>query len=320
MNSINVADDVEYEILPILRVYKDGRVERLVGTEVIPPSFDPQTNVTSKDVVITPETGVSARLYLPKITDSSRKLPLLIYYHGGRFCVYSPFHPAYHNYLNTLVSKANVVAISIDYRRAPEHRLPTAYNDSWAALQWVGSHCRDGGGPEAWLNDHVNFERVFLGGDSAGGNIVHNLAIKVGRDELHGLNPYGIALVHAYLWGLTPIGSEAVDPVKKANVDYVWPFLCPSSPSNDDPRVNPFAVEAPRLEHLKCKRVLVCVAEKDVLKDRGWLYYETLKKSDWEGVVEIVEAEGEDHVFHLYNQTTEKAHDFMNTFAHFLKN
>jgi hypothetical protein len=32
-----------------------------------------------------------------------------------------------------------------------------------------------------------------------------------------------------------------------------------------------------------------------------------LKKSGWSGVVEIVETEGEDHVFHLFNPDCDKA-------------
>ncbi|KAE9600047.1 putative carboxylesterase [Lupinus albus] len=50
-------------------------------------------------------------------------------------------------------------------------------------------------------------------------------------------------------------------------------------PDNDDPRVNPVAEGAPSLAWLGCRRVLVCVAEKDVLRDRGWLYYNALGRS-----------------------------------------
>ena len=68
------------------------------------------------------------------------------------------------------MSEANVVAISVNYRKAPEHPIPAAYEDSWAAFQWVESHCNNGG-PEAWLNEHVDFERVFLAGESSGANV-----------------------------------------------------------------------------------------------------------------------------------------------------
>ncbi|PIA56396.1 hypothetical protein AQUCO_00700608v1, partial [Aquilegia coerulea] len=264
-----------------LRVYKDGRVERFRGTEVVPPSLDPQhtTGVLSKDIImITPQTNVSARLYLPSnMTNSFQKLPLIIYFHGGRFCIESAFSPMSHHYLNMLVSKSNAIAVSINYRLAPEYPLPTAYDDSWAALQWVAEH--------------------FKG--------------------LVDMEIYGIALVQPYFWGEESIGSEAVDLERKANVECVWPFVCPSSPSNDDPRVNPMAVGAPSLSGLGCTKVLICVAEKDVFRDRNWLYYETLKKSGWKGIVEIVETEGEDHIFHLRNLSSEKTANLTNCLASF---
>jgi acetyl esterase/lipase len=61
----------------------------------------------------------------------------------------------------------------------------------------------------------------------------------------------------------------------------------------------------------------VCVAEKDVLRDRGWLYYEALGRSGWMGVVEIEETEGEDHAFHLNDLKCEKARDLIKDLAAF---
>lgn len=154
--------DVAYEFLNLLRVYKDGHVERLIGTDVVPPSTDPHSPVFSKDIIIIPEHKISARLYLPSIAGGfKRRLPILLYFHGGAFCVSSPFTHNYHNYLNSLVVKAQIIAISINYRKAPENPLPAAYEDSWAALQWVASH-RNGEGPEVWLNRYLDFDRVFL--------------------------------------------------------------------------------------------------------------------------------------------------------------
>jgi hypothetical protein len=94
MDSSN-STEVAHDHSPFLKIYKDGRIERIVGTEIAPPSLDPQTGVESKDVVISPETGVSARLYIPKTTP--KKLPLLVYFHGGGFCIETAFSPQYHN-------------------------------------------------------------------------------------------------------------------------------------------------------------------------------------------------------------------------------
>ncbi|GMY28623.1 probable carboxylesterase 2 [Fagus crenata] len=315
--------EIAHEFPFMIRVYKDGHVERLMGTDFVPTSTDAITGITSKDITILSKSNtsnsISARLYLPtKLTNQNQKLPLLVYFHGGGFCVSSPFTSKYHNYVNTLVSEANVVAISVNYRKAPEHPIPVAYEDAWDVLQWVVSHCNNGG-PEAWLNEHVDFDRVFLAGESSGANIAYNLAMKAGEAQFTGLKMglLGVALVHPYFWGSVPIGSEAQDPSRKALVDRLWPFVCLSAPDNDDPRANPVAEGAPSLAQLGCRRVLVCVAEKDVLRDRGWLYYEALGRSGWMGVVEIEETEGEDHAFHLNDLKCEKARDLIKDLAAF---
>lgn len=301
--------------LPYFRIFKDGSIERLLGTEIAPAGSDPETGVSSKDVTIFPEIHLSARLFLPKLTTPKQKLPLLVYFHGSGFCVSSAFDPTNHRYLNSLVSQANVVAVSVDYRKAPEHPIPAAYEDGWAALQWVASHC-NGKGQEAWLNDHADFGRIFLAGESAGANIVHNMAIAAGGADA-GVRLLGVALVHPFFWGSTPIGSEAADPETRASVEWLWPFVCPSMPDNDDPRVNPVAEGAPSLAGLACGRALVCVAENDVLRDRGLVYYRSLAGSGWMGVAEMFETEGEGHGFHLYDLRAQKARDLIQRLAAF---
>ncbi|XP_010275601.1 PREDICTED: probable carboxylesterase 2 [Nelumbo nucifera] len=310
--------EVDHEFLPFLRVYKDGHVERLLGTDSVPASLDSETGVSSKDVLIVPDSGVSARLYLPKLADANQKLPILVYFHGGGFIIGHPSTPMYHHHLNLLVAEANIVAVSVAYRLAPENPIPAAYDDSWAALQWVASHSK-GEGPESWLTEHADFGRVFLAGESSGANIAHHMAMRAGDPNSGGLGMeiLGIALVHPHFWGATPIGSEAMAPVK-ALFDRLWPYVCPSQPDNDDPQINPLAANAPSLLGLGCTRVIVFVAGKDALRDRGWLYYESLARSGWIGVVEFAETEGEEHGFHLYNPNTETARELLKRLAFFL--
>ena len=66
--------EVAIEFLPLLRVYKDGLVERLIVSPIVPPSFeDPETGVSSKDITISENPTISARLYLPKLTQPNKK-------------------------------------------------------------------------------------------------------------------------------------------------------------------------------------------------------------------------------------------------------
>ncbi|KAK3006907.1 hypothetical protein RJ639_015612 [Escallonia herrerae] len=148
-----------------------------------------------------------------------------------------------------------VLAISVEYRVASEHPLPTAYEDSWTALQWVSSHkVRNNINPESrgvcpiigssnpviyhefrwelqlsgasatniehlkgsflnqepWLLDHADFERLFIGGDTTGANIVHNITLCAGIENLHGnTKKLGAFLCQPYFWGSKPIRSES---------------------------------------------------------------------------------------------------------------
>ncbi|XP_054825254.1 probable carboxylesterase 2 [Prosopis cineraria] len=298
------SDQLAYDLSPIMKVYKDGRIERLAGEEVVPPCFDPVTDVESKDVVISKDDGVSARIFLPKITNPDQRFPLLVYFHGGAFCIETPFSQNYHNYVNALASQANVIGVSVHYRRAPEHPVPTAHEDSWTALKWVASHSA-GNGPDEWLNRHADLGKVFLAGDSAGANLAHHMAIRIGLEKPPGVELEAIALVHPYFWGVERIGCELKDAESAAKADNLWRFACPTTSGSDDPLINP--EKDPNIGKIGCKRVLVCVAEKDLLKDRGWYYKEVLQRNGFCGDLEVMETKEEGHVFHMYKPSCESA-------------
>jgi acetyl esterase/lipase len=189
-------------------------VERPRPEDFIPPSTDPITGVSSKNIVVVAESKITARLFLPKITDPNEKLAVLVYFHGGAFVVNTPFTTRFHNLVTIIVSEANVVAVSVDYRKAPEHPIPAAYEDLWAALKWVASHSNEEE-LESWLNKHADFQRVFLGGSSSGVDMAHNLAMVAGNQEPGlSIGLLRIALVHPYIWGSVPIGS-AIYPDEK---------------------------------------------------------------------------------------------------------
>lgn len=67
--------EVVHDFFPLMRVYKDGQIERLAGEVFVPPESDPETGVQTKDVQIDPEINLSARLYLPKKVDPVQKIP-----------------------------------------------------------------------------------------------------------------------------------------------------------------------------------------------------------------------------------------------------
>lgn len=301
------SSEIVYEIPMFFQVYKDGRVERFRKHDFVPPSDNPITGVRSKDVVIVPENNVTVRLCLPKITQTDQKFPLLVYFHGGGFAIESAFSTYYDSYLHSIAAETNVFAISVEYRLAPEHKIPSCYDDSWVVMKWVAQHANGEQGTEPWLGSHADFSRVFLAGDSAGANIAHNMMMQASVDEDKlgdGLKLVGMALVHPYFGNNGP--------------DRIWSYCCPENPNTDDPRFNP-AAHPSLLSKLVCSKILICTGEKDFIRDRGWTYYEALKKCGWKGEVEIKETEGEEHVFHLVTPTCDKAKALMKWLADFFQ-
>ena len=141
---------------------------------------------------------------------------MLVFYHGGVFVIESAFTPLYHAYLNGVAAKARVVAVSMEYRLASEHRLPTAYDDSWQALNWVARNAASG--PEPWLRDRGNLSRLFVARDSTGANIAHHAvrrwttAYVASSSSVPRSSPFrlaGVVLVQPYLGGEERTDAEA---------------------------------------------------------------------------------------------------------------
>ena len=298
-------DGVVFEAAHRIRIFRSGRVERYCGSDPSPASTYAGTGVASKDRAISPD--VAVRLYLPPAAkDGGGRLPVLVYFHGGGFCLLSAFNAIIHGYLNSLAARTRAVVVSVEYRLAPEHPIPAAYEDSWRALCWAASHASGAGeGEEAWLADHADFSRLSLAGESAGANIAHHMAMRAGAEGLPGgARISGVVLVHPYFLSDAKVPSEESNPAMADNLARMWRVVSPATTGLDDPWINPLAVGAPTLGGLACGRVLVCLAEEDVLRDRGRAYCEGLRASAWAGELEIVEAARQGHCFHLSDFTS----------------
>ncbi|KAL7593239.1 hypothetical protein Lser_V15G34503 [Lactuca serriola] len=299
-----------------LIIHSDGRWVRSFPNDTNPAGTDTLTGVQSKDVVISHESNVFVRLYIPKAPIPTRKLPTLIYYHGGAFMTESAASPTYHRTLNLITTESNVIVVSVNYRLAPEYPLPIAYEDSWEAIKWVASHV-GGNGPETWLNDHADLQNVFLAGDSAGANIAHNMAIRVGLSHEKVFNVSGVIMLHPYFGGKDPVGAEAKRfKLHKEFIDMMWLLANPSGNGLDDPLFNPGM--DPNISAFGSSKILVCVAEKDALRERGLNYKKVMETSGWKGKVELMESKGELHVFFLSNTSCENSCLLRNRICNFM--
>ncbi|AKU24710.1 alpha/beta hydrolase [Massilia sp. NR 4-1] len=106
---------------------------------------------------------IGARLYSPPATEA---LPCLLFFHGGGFCIGGlDSHDAL---CRDLAERTPCKVLAVDYRLAPEHKFPAAFDDAFDAWNWLRRHAASHG---------IDGRRLAAGGDSAGGTLATALCI-----------------------------------------------------------------------------------------------------------------------------------------------
>ncbi|KAI3458226.1 hypothetical protein Pfo_014889 [Paulownia fortunei] len=255
----------------------DGSITRIPEfLPACPASSDPANSipVLSKDIPINQENNTWARVYLPRpqsCPDPTTKLPLVVYYHGGGFILGSAATLLFHKFCSGIANEIPAVVVSVEYRLAPEHRLPAAYDDCVEALHWIKST------GEEWLTNYADFSRCFLMGSSAGGNIVYHVGLRAvtSVEQLMPLKIQGLILHQPFLGGAERTPSEirlANDKLFPPSVaDIMWNLGLPIGVDRDHEYCNPMrAVKSELLEKAKDEgwKFLVTGCEGDSLVDR----------------------------------------------------
>jgi acetyl esterase len=111
------------------------------------------------------------RLFVP--TGATARGPLLVFFHGGGW-VYGDLD-SHDPACRFLAERSGARVLSVDYRLAPEHPYPAAYDDAAAAYRWVVEHAASLGADPA---------RLGVGGDSAGGTLAATTAVVAAREGL----------------------------------------------------------------------------------------------------------------------------------------
>jgi len=114
-----------------------------------------------------PHGSIPARRYVPMTLRHSDGLaPCLIFFHGGGWVIGDL--DTHDIVCRKLADEGQLMVISVDYRRAPEHKFPAAVDDALAATAWIAAEARQLG---------IDAKRLLVGGDSAGGNLAAVVAI-----------------------------------------------------------------------------------------------------------------------------------------------
>lgn len=107
--------------------------------------------------------SIPCRLYRPS---AKTDIGLLVFFHGGGWVIGDL--NSHDGVCRSLANKSGHAVLSVDYRLAPEHKFPAAFDDCVAAVKWAFENAKDLG---------IDNSRMAVGGDSAGGNLAAAVAL-----------------------------------------------------------------------------------------------------------------------------------------------
>ena len=147
-----------------------------------------------------PGRTIRARLYRP--TEAAGALPLVVFFHAGGY-VFGSIE-THESFCRLISEGAGCLVISVDYRRAPEHKFPAAHEDCYTATVWAAAHAGDLG---------ADPQRLAVGGDSSGGTLaigVCQLAYRRG----------GPSIAHQFLWYPGTAGGPETESMRTLSEGY----------------------------------------------------------------------------------------------------
>jgi len=214
-----------------------------------------------------------ARVYIPYGAQEGEG-PGLVFFHGGGFIVGSL--DSHDPLCRRLASVSGVRVCSVDYRLAPEHPFPAAWDDALAAF--------DAAADGALAEHGFDPARLAVGGDSAGGNLAAGIAReRRGRLRFQMLLYPLLQLVQVKKdrprWQEGPfLSTRTLEEIRKL-------YLAGADPA--DVRVSPLMADS--LKGLAPAYMLA--AELDPLLDEGKAYADRLaqygvpvERKEWKGV------------------------------------
>lgn len=223
---------------------------------------------------------IFARHYHP---DPKKKLPMIVFYHGGGFVVGSL--DTHDEPCRLLAKHANAQVLSISYPLAPEYSPQQVIQCCEDALAWVHQHRKQ---------FNIYKDRIAVCGDSAGGNIS---AVVSQRTATRSYAPSAQFLIypavdfksryasyHAYKEGLV-LTDEDINNVSALYAEKHGVAL-------DDPLISPLYGNVEKIAP-----AYIITAGHDVLHDEGEIYSRKLKQAG---------------VRVHYHEVTDQTHGFIN--------
>ena len=258
----------------------------------------PEVHSVINRMIPGPDGDIPIRIYVPK---SGGPFPALILFHGGGF-VFGNID-TYDGNARRLAMGVGCIVISVGYRLAPEHKFPSAVEDSYSVTNWVFGNA-----------DKINVDKkkIAVGGDSAGANLATVVAL-MARDK-DGPTLCLQVLVCPATDRNFPSANFDESEIPKGNKDWWWNEYLRDESDASHPYACPMQAES----FDRLPEALVITSEFDELRDEGEAYAERLKQA---GIATTcTRYTGMFHVFHMYPDSIEAARLALNQQCSALKN
>ncbi len=211
---------------------------------------------------------VGLRVYRPSVEGP---LPILVYIHGGGWTIGSV--EGHDQITAEIAARVPCVVVSVDYALAPENPYPAPLEDCIAGMDWVFERIGDpAGGPLAGATGGV-----FVGGDSAGGNLSAALTIRFrgNPDRPIAGQVLFYPVVDADVTKPSYIAEADAPFLQAEQMTVFWDNYCPEVALRSDPLLSPLRAN----DHTGLPPAFISVAEHDPVRDDGYAYAEALRAS-----------------------------------------
>jgi acetyl esterase/lipase len=237
---------------------------RKQGRDTSPEALVPGVTAVDRIIPGADGTELRARIYTP---NGDGVFPVAVYFHGGGWVIADL--DVYDGGARGIARQARAIVVSVDYRQAPEHRFPAAWDDALAAYRWVALHCAEFRGDAA---------RLAIAGESAGGCLAIATAVAARDLSLppprHVVSVYPVAQTGSMS---TPsyIENALAMPLNRAMMSWFFEHVLRSEADKADTRIDIVNAELRGLP-----AVTIVNAMLDPLRSDGAMLEEALQAAD----------------------------------------
>ncbi|MBI9082014.1 MAG: alpha/beta hydrolase [Desulfobacterales bacterium] len=200
-------------------------------------------------------------------TEKNSPSPVLLYFHGGGWVMGDL--DTHDNICRALAQKTGAVVVAVDYRLAPEHPFPAAFDDAYATLEWAAQNAVAMGGDP---------NRIFVAGDSAGANLAATVSLAARDRKGPAICGQALAYPATDLSSFDRPSCRYFAAGYYLTLEYMEEFRNRYLPRIED-RTDPYASPLLALDLKNLPPALVITAGFDMLRDEGEAFADGLRNS-----------------------------------------